>query len=722
MRIDLEGVNIFKENSVDLDKKVCFIFGNNGTGKSTLSNHLKESLTNYDVRLFQGFKSVVNNNDELNAVVLGEQNVDIDRQLKEIDIEIERINRDKIEKTRLIDPQYSDEENIYHKKQKSQQEFESFSNKIEKFYSQEAARIKKYDPRIAKTSYDKNCFIHDIEFARLLSEDDEKESKNLIMSGEKNAPCINFPKIDARKELDIVNNLLVKTVEEPIEIPRLKGNEDKREFAKKGLQIHKAGDKCSFCGNEIMQETFFQLEKYFSAEEIAKLENELKNKVEYLLRLKEEIEKVEMSIENFYSSNFEEFGRIEKEFQDTKKELLKFLNTLIDHISNKQKKLFSKAEEIEINIPNNFKKVKEDYDNLCKLNNSSDLALKKLKAKEKLRFHEVKKSLSEYNYSEKLNELEKRKNLYDELKLKYDSVEDEIKKLQEKIDLLNVEKLELKVKSKNEEKLATEVNKLLGLYVNFNLVYFKHEQFGYYRVESKINKEIRDVKHLSKGEKNIIAFLYFIKKLEEVADEKTNKKKIIVFDDPMTSNDNNMQYVMIEELQSLINRTQNDENIEKLIIMTHNHHFYLNLTRYLKDRYNKYKFLRFNSDGNRTKIREIKNSDEDFKSNYDALWQDLKFVYESEGVRPGLLCNIARRIIDTFTKFNSISKTKFYKNTKGAKKLFDVNSHEIEDFDADLTGVSKKKIIKILQHCFEKNNGSEHFKKYFPIEIDEMHE
>lgn len=720
MIINLNDINIFDENSIDLDKKTCFIFGNNGTGKSTFSNYIKNNFNEYDVRLFQGFKSVVNNNDELNAVVLGEENVIVDGQLKEINAEIENINIKKLEKEILIDPSSSDKDNLYRKLSSSEEKFKNYINQIENFYSREASRIKNIDPAISKINYNKNDFKEDIRSANFLSEDDVKKQKNILKSEVKKAPAINFPEINTIEILEDVNNLLLKTVEETIKLPRLDDNEDKIEFAKKGLKIHKVGEKCSFCGNEISKECFEQLDKYFSGEDITKFENELTDKANYLVRIITDIDKLELNIEYFYESYFEEFRNIEKDFLDTKKELLEFFQILLDSISSKQKKLFTKVGELNINTPKNFNSVKESYNKLSKLNNSSDLELKKIEAKEKLRLHEVKNSLLEYNYDEKSEELKEYKKLYQNSKSDYDLIESEVNELKRKIDSLNEKKHELKSKSKNEEKLATEINKLLGVYVNFNLIYFKHEEIGYYKIQSRSTREIRDVKQLSMGEKNIIAFLYFLKKLEEVTDMDSNLKKIIIFDDPMSSNDNNMQYVMIEELTSLINRVQKEESVENLIVMTHNHHFYLNLTGYLRERNNKYKrykFLRFYSNGTKTKIQEINNANEDFKSNYDALWQDLMFIYNSEGGRPGLLCNIARRIVDTFTNFNSISKNKFYESTKGAKKLFDVNSHEIEDFDADLEGVSKERIISILYDCFKNNNGSEHFEKHFPIEV-----
>lgn len=76
------------------------------------------------------------------------------------------------------------------------------------------------------------------------------------------------------------------------------------------------------------------------------------------------------------------------------------------------------------------------------------------------------------------------------------------------------------------------------------------------------------------GEKNITSFfiLYF-KTFDEVNNKNLNNK-IIIFDDPMTSNDDTMQYLIIEELNNLVKRLKDQD---KLLIMTHNNHFYLML-------------------------------------------------------------------------------------------------------------------------------------------------
>mgnify|MGYP007069102584 CR=1 FL=1 len=49
----------------------------------------------------------------------------------------------------------------------------------------------------------------------------------------------------------------------------------------------------------------------------------------------------------------------------------------------------------------------------------------------------------------------------------------------------------------------------------------------------------------------------------------------------------------------------------------------------------------------------------------------------------------------------------------GAKKLFDVNSHFIDDLEEKLNVKSKQEIIQMMFGCFQKNNNESHFKFYW---------
>ena len=53
------------------------------------------------------------------------------------------------------------------------------------------------------------------------------------------------------------------------------------------------------------------------------------------------------------------------------------------------------------------------------------------------------------------------------------------------------------------------------------------------------------------------------------------------------------------------------------------------------------------------------------------------------------------------------------RNFREAEKLFDVNSHSIDDLEAELNGKDKIAIINILKDIFTDNHASEHFDSHW---------
>lgn len=107
MVLDLSSIEVFEENQIDFDKRVTFIFGKNGTGKTTIAEEMKKLTPGYDVMTFQGFANIIDENKRLNAVVLGEENATISRQIevKKAELEAKLSEVDRIKK----DPQKAGE-------------------------------------------------------------------------------------------------------------------------------------------------------------------------------------------------------------------------------------------------------------------------------------------------------------------------------------------------------------------------------------------------------------------------------------------------------------------------------------------------------------------------------------------------------------------------------------------------------------------------------------
>ncbi|SEW33475.1 AAA domain-containing protein [[Clostridium] fimetarium] len=159
---------------------------------------------------------------------------------------------------------------------------------------------------------------------------------------------------------------------------------------------------------------------------------------------------------------------------------------------------------------------------------------------------------------------------------------------------------------------------------------------------------------------------------------------------------------------------KNIKNENKMIILTHNNHFYLNVKYPFNRCYNKASFFRLVSIGEKTVINEIASSKEDFNTSYQALWKELIFLYDNESASEEMLLNPMRRIVETYTKFNTMDHNIFCEKVTGAMKLFNVNSHSIDDLESDLCGKSKIEIVNIFYQCFQENDAIEHFNSYWP--------
>ena len=113
------------------------------------------------------------------------------------------------------------------------------------------------------------------------------------------------------------------------------------------------------------------------------------------------------------------------------------------------------------------------------------------------------------------------------------------------LDNLEKELNSLLSRSVDESVAAERINKYLrGLgEQSFQLILVEGEQKGQYAVQDMQGNK-RSISTLSTGEKNIVAFLWFMLDLEN-PDKLTEKQRIIVFDDPMNSNDDTTQYLII---------------------------------------------------------------------------------------------------------------------------------------------------------------------------------
>ena len=660
------------------------------------------------MRVYQGVNSVAVDG-KLNSVILGEENTVAQRNIESYESKISDIGNEIEKKNKNIESIQEEYKKIEDKKNK-------LENKIEKNIKEAAKEIKNSQLHIASTSYNSVTFKKELKYAFKLSETEKEECKKNLIIQEKIVDLREHFDINLKDILLETNQVLIKKVEEEKDIIRL-STEEKINFAKKGLELHKEGEVCSFCGNKIPNETFRQLEGYFSASKIKLLEKEIFDIIYKIDEIIEKINKFNILPKYFYSIYQSKIELISTEWNQKLKEYNNFLRVLKERLEKKLTQLFSKSEEISIKIPDSIEYIVDEYNKIATLNNNEDVSRIKNFSKNILRFDYIYYFKNQLDLENKYNELSSVKQEISDTKNKIALINDEINYYEMEIKSLRKKINNELSKTRSEEKLADNINKKLRNYVSFELEHIgknKNLNQGYYRIRNKspFSEKYREIDTLSKGEKNIIGFLYFIEKLNEYSE--IDLDKIIIFDDPMDSNDDTMQYIIITEIQELMKIIDKRKENAKLIIMTHNAHFYINI-KYNRlyqdgiDRYGKEKlgdrFIRLDKIEQKVVQKTLNSEGEDFSTNYELLWKELRFLFDNN--KPNLMLNSIRRIIETFTKFNRTNN--FFGDNREAQKLFNVNSHSIDDLEAELNGKTREEIIKLMKVCFRNNKAETHF-------------
>ena len=689
-------------------KQKNFIFGKNGTGKSTITQTISDSFhVTHDVRIFQGFDSVAENS-VLNAISLGKENASIQPQIDQVSLQISELEKDLIANDSRPD-------NLYARYQANEKEYKEQEKSINDNFRSSASKLKREHTDLTGVYYDIRNFKKDIEciensVTSVLLSNTETELLQQLMSQEeiKIESKQSFPNIDVSGFLKATNQIITTELAKSIILEF--STIEEQNWVRQGMNYHNKGDVCAFCNNPISDQRLDQLNHFFS-DNVKKFETRLLHAIERLKNQRDEIDKIKsINPSNFYPEYHNQISDLNTSILELTKSYTYFLDFLIETLEKRKSDLFTTMSEISYELPNSFESIKGQYGKIFEENKKygQDLSVKKEAAKNKLRLNLVNIELVAMEYSQEISELEKlaieKKRLADELQLN-----------QNQLYELREQKINLISQTVDESIAAERINKILRSLGNhsFQLALVSGEQKGQYTVKN-IDGSTRNVDTLSTGEKNIVSFLWFLADLDNPS-KISEKPQIIVFDDPMNSNDDTTQYLIISYLQELINNLSENQ---QLFILTHNIHFYLNVRYDWWRRAPSTKLtLHLKKINGKSKIDLIKTQNEDLKTSYDALWAELRWLYQQD--KPNFMLNPIRRIFETFAKFNNISPDVLFESDVEAKKLFNVNSHSIDDLEAELNGKTNQDIISKVSAIFCSNNAQSHFEKYWLVSNEE---
>ncbi len=216
----------------------------------------------------------------------------------------------------------------------------------------------------------------------------------------------------------------------------------------------------------------------------------------------------------------------------------------------------------------------------------------------------------------------------------------------------NIEELEEKIIEGNNnitsvQPTVDEINRSLKSYgfTNFEIAPSKIDKNSY-QIQRKDGTLAS--KTLSEGEETFITFLYFLQLTKGSVDKaKVSSKKIIVLDDPISSLDSTVLYIVSSMVKSLIKDVRKgNSDVEQVFILTHNVFFHKEAS-YIDGRAqecNDVKYWIINKDDNISRINShgLVNP---IKTSYELLWQELKTNTNASLVTTQ---NIMRRIIENY--------------------------------------------------------------------------
>ena len=718
--------------------KVNFVFGKNGTGKSTITQAIEEQYheNGYDVRIYDGHSRIFGENERLDAIALGEKNVKIMNEIEKIDVSIndyKSVLENYDQEGNLDGGLLKEKKEIRKKHQKQEAE-------INDFYTASARKIRKSsNPVLVNpgSNYDKNSFKKEIPQAELLTaEQFNTYTENISATFLELENCINFPLLNPDNYFSQTTDLLKKTVSPSIIIKNLENDKFKKEFANQGMLLHSHEDtegniirdqKCAFCDNVINEDRWKELDQYFSYE-VNAFSEEVENFISNLTQKITTLETITTLDPSRYHPAFRERVRkLNQNIKSTANSNIIYINKLIESLKDKKNNLTEEKTLVNVKIPEHFKGIQTEYELLYTKNKdfNENIDYKKSEAQKILRHYQVYISLNKFDFEEKLKNLNDLKNIIDEK-------DNKIKVINENIYTLDEQKKELIAQTKSEEKLAKEISELLNtlgeISFSLELIEDDDEANGQYKILDD-NNNLRNITEVSEGEKNIIAFLYFMKSLENTDDTNT-KPKIIILDDPMSSNDNTYQYLIIgiiKEFYGNLNTNALMDPNDMLVVLTHSTYFYINVSpfrkkhaRDLTKRNKEARYYKLIKKGKRSSIVDIIHKDKDISTSYNLLWDELKYAHENN--RPKVMWNIMRRILETFAKFNNIALKELLTDNfdnpiekilgQTMQTSLNDNSHAIIDsnFDADFYSVDD--LINFFEKIFDRKLSINHFNKY----------
>ncbi|GAA9653519.1 AAA family ATPase [Helicobacter pylori] len=740
-QIVLKNAATFGESEASFEdlNSINFIYGANGSGKTTTSSFLKnlaenrieDKFANSEIKWHNGeslkievynkqFKEEQFRNSQVKCIfTLGKKT---NENLENIESKKELIKKENEKKTKNKESS----EKLKQEKEKKEKDFtdscwEKLYKKNEENFKEtlEGFKLKKkFKEKILEEF--KNNEHNEIEIGKL-----EKLKENIRIVFSKNQTELvplecNLTDFDSIENHSIWEQKIVGSGDVAIaDLIEKLSNED---WVAQGREyLSKDGNACPFCQQETITEEFKkQLESYFdtsyqkSTDTIKKMKEDYTSRTAEVLERLDEIVKTEQ--DNLQTKlNTEIFKRI--------------IETLRSKINGNWQKMRDKSKEMSRSFKlestkNEIKEIRDLIDTANQQIANHNEMIKDIKNQKKIcvertwKFlvNEFKSDIQEYN--KKHCGLEKGIKKF----------ENEINENEKKIKELNNEIGELEKTIVSIKPIVNEINALLKGYgfTNFSLACTEDEKS--YRIQREDGQLVGET--LSEGEVTFITFLYYYHLTKgSLKENDISKNKVLVIDDPISSLDSNILFIVSVLVKDLMKETMKEKtNIKQVIILTHNTYFYKEITlEYDLKRYHqgKYSFWIIRKDNNVSKIEKFEKNP--VKNSYELLWQEVRRAKKDSNISWVSLQNVMRRIIEYYFRIlgsfeHNDNLSECFKNIREQQvcnsfiSWFNDGSHGIsDDLFVQSQDTSIEIYLKVFENMFKVTGHEAHYKMMMGI-------
>lgn len=374
--------------------------------------------------------------------------------------------------------------------------------------------------------------------------------------------------------------LLLRLIEPTLPIQELLNETALQMWVKEGIPLHKdKRDTCAFCRQNLPHDIWQVLGSHFSKESSA-LESSIDS---CLTSITTEIQ----AIPNFLTLTGDKFYAEEKIlFENSKIELSEHLKDYMQDLKALQAALDKRKNAIfqqvlmpvYIHNPTAIQQCVGDINALIVKNNDRTISLEndKSTARESLRLTDVASFIADITYDNEFARIASLKSDANTANTAFTETEAEIFEQETEVTRLQGQQ-------KDERKGAERVNELLSHFFGHDGIELEaKDNVENTSVKFEVTRDGKSAYNLSEGECSLIAFCYFMAKLEEP--ESKGKDLIIYIDDPISSLDGNHIFFMFSLIESLIAKPiknldgTNSYRYKQLFISTHN----LDFLKYLK--------------------------------------------------------------------------------------------------------------------------------------------